>query len=132
MSGHGIYVASRTKHAGFWRALRDQRAPRVPIISSWIRVEEKLDPVGYAQLWTSNITEASDAAVTLVYIQNGDWPLKGGLVEVGAALAHNRKVVVCSYVPDDLGSWTMHPNVEFVNDLSKAIDRAVLIERVDR
>lgn len=82
-----IYVASKTYHAPWWRALR---AAGVPIIATWIDEPDPCD--NYPALWQRCIQEAAHAAVTLVYAAPGE-VLKGGLIECGAALSAGKRIV---------------------------------------
>ena len=86
----GIYIASKTKHAPRWRALRDAG---YPIISTWIDEAEPGQSTDLADLADRCIRESRDAALFVVYCEPGE-TLKGGLIEVGARLGVG-KVVVC-------------------------------------
>lgn len=83
-----IYVASKTKHAAKWRALRDHGHN---IIATWIDQAEEGQSPDYPGLATHCIQEAARADVTILYCHPGE-VLKGALVEVGAALAHGREI----------------------------------------
>ncbi|MBY5553695.1 hypothetical protein J0664_06215 [Rhizobium leguminosarum] len=80
----GIYIASKTKHADRWRFLRDQVGE--PIISTWIDEAGVGESRDLADLWRRCILEASTAQVLILYREPED-VLKGGWVELGAALA---------------------------------------------
>jgi hypothetical protein len=89
----GVYIASRLKFAPQWRAMR---AAGVPLASSWI---DQMDEVGgrlagddASQAWITNINEASTARGLVLYCEEGNF-LKGGLVEVGAALSAGKRVI---------------------------------------
>ncbi len=106
-----IYTASRTHHAPMWLRFRD--VDRFPILSTWINEYIPASSPDIADLWIRCVREASDCKALVLYVQSGDMPLKGGFVEVGAALAMQRPVfLVC---PDDtiglIGSWVNHPLV---------------------
>lgn len=81
---HGIYIASKTKHAARWRYLRDKVGE--PIISTWIDEADVGEINDLADLWRRCILEASTAEVLILYREPDD-VLKGGWVELGAALA---------------------------------------------
>lgn len=84
MANHGIYIASKTKHADRWRFLRDKVGE--PIISTWIDEAGVGETHDFADLWGRCIFEASTAQVLILYREPED-VLKGGWVELGAALA---------------------------------------------
>ncbi|MBX5206736.1 hypothetical protein [Rhizobium sp. NZLR11] len=79
----GIYIASKTKHAERWRILRHLGEP---IISTWIDEAGAGESSDLADLWRRCIAEASAAQVLILYREPED-VLKGGWVELGAALA---------------------------------------------
>ncbi|WFS01564.1 hypothetical protein [Rhizobium tumorigenes] len=91
LSGHprpetirqGIYIASKTKHAERWRALR---AAGLPIISTWIDEAGQGESGDLNDLWRRCILEASTASALVIYREPED-VLKGGWIELGAALA---------------------------------------------
>lgn len=80
---NGIYIASKTRHAGRWK---DLRARGVPIISTWIDEAEVGATPDFDDLWRRCIREAATAKALVVYREQDD-VLKGGWIEVGAALA---------------------------------------------
>lgn len=110
-----IYIASKTRHADRWRTLRDRVGE--PIISSWINEAGEGETSDWTDLWDRCASEASRAAVTIVY-HEGDDVLKGALVEAGAALASGRAVFV---VGDPPGSWVHHRNVRRFPSMKEAI-----------
>ncbi len=79
----GIYVASKTKHAERWRSLR---AAGMPILSTWIDEAGAGESGDLSDLWRRCILEASTASALVLYREPDD-VLKGGWVELGAALA---------------------------------------------
>lgn len=81
----GIYIASKVRHAVTWKALR---ACGVPIISTWIDEAGAGESTDLSDLWRRCILEASTAEALVVY-REPEEVLKGGWVEVGAALSHN-------------------------------------------
>lgn len=115
----GIYVASKASHALTWRQLRDRWADiGITITSSWIDSDGS-DPEA---LWVDCITEASAAdALVALHVEGEEW--KGAFVEIGAALAHGRPVIVVGTPP---GSWTAHPLVQAAETLDAA--EVILVE----
>jgi hypothetical protein len=84
-----IYIASKTKHAHRWRFLRDSAG--YPIISTWIDEAEPGESKDLNDLWYRCIKEASTADTLIIY-REPDEILKGGWIELGAALASGRRV----------------------------------------
>lgn len=82
---HGIYIASKTKHARRWRYLRDKVGE--PIISTWIDEAGEGESACLHDLWRRCLQEAASARVLIVYREK-DEVMKGAWVEVGAALAN--------------------------------------------
>lgn len=80
---YGVYIASKTKHAAKWKALRDSG---VPIISTWIDEAGEGETKSYEDLWRRCISEAMTAERFVIYAEPGEI-LKGALVEMGAAIA---------------------------------------------
>lgn len=125
MTGAGVYVASKAFHGLMWREWRDAG---IPIVSTWIDESDEGATADWADLWTRCVDEAAGCAVLLVYAEPGE-VLKGALVEVGAALAAGRKVIVCGDVSH---SWVTHPGVLFVypgGNVDAAIRKAAEIAR---
>lgn len=116
----GIYIASKTKHAPKWIALRAQG---VPIVSTWIDDAGYDATAGMVDLWERCVREAAHACALVVYHEPGD-VLKGGFVEIGAALAHGVSVFVAGDPP---GSWVHHPKVTRCVSLDAAVATAVAI-----
>lgn len=104
-----IYVASRVKHAPLWKKLRSEGWP---ILSTWID-EGVVPPDRAGPLWLQIIEEVRRCSCLLVYAELSDFPLKGAMVEVGAALAMGKPVVACfpNMDADVVGSWISHPSV---------------------
>jgi len=109
------YVASKSKHAPMWRALRD--SGQLNIISTWI----DMDGDGVIDDWPSFWADCTDQAVAadavVAYYEPGEtW--KGALVEIGCQLANAGTVIV---VGSPGGSWTQHPDVRLVDSMDEAI-----------
>ena len=113
----GVYIASKTKHGPRWR---DMRAAGAPIVSTWIDEAEAGATSDWPDLWRRCVSEASAAATTIVYAEAGEI-LKGGWIEVGAALAHGRRVIA---VVADNFSVFHHPDIERVATVDEAFKLA--------
>lgn len=120
----GTYIASRTfdQYIKRWKELRDVQG--FTIVSSWIDGCKEVDQ----GLWSQIAEELAGAERLVLYVENGDFPLKGALVEVGMALGAGIKVFVVapgveidpeSYRP--IGSWLTHPLVTQVATIEEAL-----------
>lgn len=114
----GIYMASKTRHADRWKALR---ASGVPIISTWIDEAGPGESTCLTDLWRRCIEEARSAAALVVYREPGE-NLKGAFVEVGAALSAGVPVYA---VGMEEFSVVNHRLVECVPELDNAIRAAL-------
>lgn len=130
----GVYVASRAstpERPAMWRRLRDQGHP---IISTWIDEAGEGDTENLGELWKRIEREVKSAIGLVLYVEAGDFPLKGAYIEVGIALAAGIPVtVVCPGVALDprsmrpLGSWAKHPLVWFCDDVEAALHNTAAI-----
>lgn len=109
-----IYTASKVKHARRWQLMRQAGWH---VVSTWIDEAEEGQTSDWADLWERCISEARKADILLAYAEQGE-VLKGGLVEVGAALSHGVQVLAVGPVQ---GSWVKHPLVSQVADLPAAM-----------
>lgn len=113
-----IYVASRAstpERPAMWRRFR---AEGFPIVSSWIDEAGEGQTGDFGELWFRICREVTTATALVLYVAEGDLPLKGALIEVGMALAAGIPVhVVLDRIvlePRSLrpiGSWMSHPLV---------------------
>ena len=119
-----VYAASRTARSTMWKSLR---ASGENIVSTWIDQASPSETSDLSEVWVRIIDEIAHSDYMILYVEPGDFPLKGAFVETGAALALGLLVVVVapgmnfdppSYRP--IGSWIKHPNVTFCKDLRRA------------
>ena len=109
-----IYIASKTRHAAKWRALRSDG---YDIISTWIDEAGPGESQDLPDLAKRCVSEAKSADVLVLYCEPGD-VLKGALIEVGAALACGvpvREVGRCDSIQTALRHhplWTAWCSVE--------------------
>lgn len=120
----GIYVTSKVKHAAMWLSLRESG---VPVISTWIDdtqdAQSKLRPdddAAWEDLWRRCIDEAATCDALVAYVEPDD-VLKGGLVEIGAALSNGRPVFA---VGTFAGSFCRHRLVTQCSSVSEAVNKA--------
>lgn len=117
-AGRGIYTASKTTHAHLWKRFR---ADGYPIISTWLDEAGKGETKSFEDLWARCVSEAASCAALVAYRESGEI-LKGGLIEIGAALANGRPVF---FVGDVEGySFKAHPLVTICPDIETAFRRA--------
>lgn len=116
----GIYIASKTIHAARWRQFRDDG---IPIISTWIDEAGSGQSASLQSLWSRCIDEAMSCTILVAYRANEEEVLKGGFIEVGAALAARRYVIAIGFAGM---TFLHHP---LVAGLGEDIDRAMRIAR---
>jgi hypothetical protein len=114
-----VYVASKAKHAAWWKALQ---AAGVPITSSWLDWEGNrtdADPTAdaWGRHWLHCVDEASTADICLFVCNEGETAC-GALLEAGAALAAGKQVFVVSHY---WFSFFEHPRCRRFDSLADAI-----------
>ena len=108
-----VYVASRVRHAPWWRYYRDECG--WDIISTWIDEAGEGQTADMSELWARITDEVRRCDGLLLFAEAADFPLKGALVEAGMAIALGKPVAVV--IPDGfdgesfqpIGSWIRHP-----------------------
>ncbi len=125
---HGFYVASRATilaRGQMWRALRDSG---VQINASWIDEDGDGQTQSFADLWLRIEAEVKRSEALILYVEAGDFPLKGSYIEVGIALACG--IPVRLVLPGitleprssrPIGSWISHPLVSRHHSVREAI-----------
>jgi hypothetical protein len=117
--GHGIYIASRTRHAARWRALR---ASGVPIISTWIYEAGEGETSDWAELWERCVREASSCRGLILFAEPPeDDCLSGALVEAGVALGAGVPVYVVGE-SKSIRKFVRHPLVKRCSTVEEAIE----------
>lgn len=120
-----FYVASRAsipERAALWRHFRDVRS--VSILSSWIDEDGEGQTTNFNDLWRRITLEITACDALVLYAEQGDFPLKGALVEAGIALGMQKRVLVClpgiiveSRSCRPIGSWIKHSLVTRNDDV---------------
>lgn len=128
----GVYIASRAslqERAANWRMLRDVGGWN--IISSWIDEAGEGQTSDFSELWLRIENEIRHAERLILYVEPGDFPIKGALIEVGMALVLGVPVYVVApgvHLEErsgrPLGSWIHHPRVVMRNSMADALDGA--------
>lgn len=134
MTNVGTYIASRaslSERSAAWRRLRDVDGYK--ITSSWIDESGPGETADLSSLWTRIEREVSGSERLILYVEPGDFPLKGALIEVGMALACQIpiRVVAPGVVLDPvsfrpIGSWVRHPLVTFCDSMAEALEGATV------
>lgn len=122
------YVASRAslpQRPEMWKRLRESGAR---ISSTWIDEAGAGETLCFTELWGRIGNEISKADQLVLYVEPGDFPLKGALVEVGMAIALDKPVIVVapgveitSHDMKPFGSWAKHSGVRFESCIKKAL-----------
>ena len=102
----GIYIASKTVHAGAWRLLRDSYG--LKIISTWIDEADAGQSACLQDLSRRCIEEAKSCERFVLFCEDGEI-LKGALLECGAALASNINVYCVGDCPSISRVFENHP-----------------------
>lgn len=116
-----IYVASKTRHAPMWKALRERG---VPIISTWIDEAGPGETADLSELWTRCVREVENSTALLLYKEEAD-VLKGAWVELGVALSCDIRVSAVG-IGNDV-SVGKHPNVRHFSSVDEALKSRWLI-----
>lgn len=132
-----VYVASRASNldrGAMWRAYR---SAGWNITSSWIDEDGVGQTKSFAELWQRIQNEIARSDGLIAYLPEQDLPFRGVLIEVGMALAMNKRVIAVSSVQANharaiLGSWINHPKVTLVTTLALAYSSLCNIVRVQK
>jgi hypothetical protein len=125
-----IYMASRASvpaRPALWNKLRDEVGWN--IVSTWHNPENMdQDRLDMRSLWRVIPSEIALCHVVVLYVEQGDLPLKGAFIECGMALALGKPVIVVypnigdrEHLRKHLGSWISHPQVVVTDRLETAI-----------
>ena len=116
-----IYVASKTKHADLWKAMR---AAGYPINSTWIDEAGVGETLDFNDLWTRCINEAAYCDALVVYREPDD-VLKGAWVELGAALSHDRPVMAVGLRDFTIAKYDAIQHFDHINSAMMAALKSV-------
>jgi len=108
-----IYIASKFKHGERWN--NGLEFSRFDLVSRWIThyAGQVPDEPQFCKIgWIHDLEDVARADALVVYAESGEH-LCGALVEVGAALALGKHVVLVGEHPD-WGTWQYHPLVHKV------------------
>lgn len=118
MSEYTIYIASKTKHAKRWIALREKGWR---IISSWIDEAGEGQSADLEDLAKRCIYEPTIADFTILYCEKDDH-LKFVLAEVGAALAAGNRVIVVGADNSSVSPTMLkHPRIRVAGGMIEAL-----------
>jgi hypothetical protein len=115
---------------------RDLRKSGVEITSTWIDEAGEGESACLTDLWRRIMWEVKEADALILYVEQDDFPLKGALIEIGAAMALGKRVLVVAPGVEleprsmrPLGSWAMHPLVTFHETMTHALQHAYVLHR---
>ena len=115
------YVASKTKHAAKWIALR---TAGINIISTWIDEAGVGESKDMPDLCRRCILESLECDVMIVYAEEGDY-LKGAFIEMGIALSlPNKLIYLVGPVLPPGSAFTHDPRVLIASSVIEAIERS--------
>jgi hypothetical protein len=112
MVNRAIYIASKTKHAARWIAMRDAGRP---IISTWIDEAGPGESADLHDLWRRCISEARSCSVLIAY-REPDEILKGSWIEIGAALAFGKPVFAVGLREFTIASYRALQHFDTIED----------------
>lgn len=106
-----IYIASKAAHRPRWVKLRRKGAP---FNSRWIDIPEEMpdENINFPLLWSWCLEDVQKCDI-LVAVVDPSERLKGVLIEIGAALAFGKRVIVLGDPGRENGTWVNHPNIEW-------------------
>jgi len=113
-----IYVASKAYHGPMWIRMREIG---YPITCTWIDKYKPNVIEDWTDFWHRCIAEVISSDLLIAYREVGD-ELKGGFIEIGAALSHNIPIYTVGL---DQMSWTRHSLVTNFEDIEEAFKQAV-------
>ena len=115
-----VYTASKLRHAEMFRDLR-HKVDGVYFTARWpVTIQLASEAAkSSAQMQQDNFDDISRSHAVIVYVEKGEH-LKGGLVEVGYAIAHGKMVYVVGQ-HEDYSKWQFHPNVRRCGTVEQAL-----------
>lgn len=129
MNNKGVYVASRASvpaRGEMWRALR---AEGWLINSTWIDEDGPGETADFGELWDRISREVEGSAALIAYMEPDDFPVRGVLIEIGMALAHQLPVILVlpgvvleGPTSRPVGSWIKHPLVRIARTIHEAFE----------
>lgn len=109
------------RHADKWLEMKKSYDwSHIHFTASWLELPRNHDKPDV--LWTQVLTDIRMSHFLVLYIEEGDLPLQGALVEVGMALAYDVPVFIVAPAQLQLNNWTGHPLVrQRVQTLQEAL-----------
>ena len=122
-----VYPASKLEHADQLNVIFSANNEIMCCSGRWIKFHTNPDggprwpgnSAFGAEFWTHDIEDVLSSDLVLVYNPTNA-KLKGGLVEVGAAIGAGLRVITVGQF-DDLSTWQYHPLVRRVDTIHEAI-----------
>ena len=123
-----IYPSSLMKNAQMWIDLSKEN--QIHYVAQWITHFKYKDlnnnQENAVKYWVANLRDIKDCDILISYGESDDI-LGGSLIEIGAALAYNKRVFLVGQ-NEAFRSWRHHPLVTKYDDMDKALDRVCYIE----
>lgn len=99
-------------------------------IAQWIKHVEYDDmteePIHASKYWPANLRDVKDCDVVLAYATKDDY-LGGALIEIGAALAYGKSVLLVGK-NESFRCWSYHPLVQKFKNLPTAVKHINFLE----
>jgi len=107
-----VYLAGKTSERGYFRGLAGVWSTSIQFVSSWVDNPPCEPTRENARLfWLEDINDVRGADFVVVFASTDPAnPLRGALVEAGAALAQGTQVVLVGDCPE-FSTWQHHPLV---------------------
>jgi hypothetical protein len=106
-----VYIASKIKYAARFRKLRHEwKKHNIELHARWFdqaQLEDIASPEDFHVFWLVDQHDVKTSNILIVYGEQDDH-LRGALVEVGIAIAHNIPVIIVGDSPS-FGTWRHHP-----------------------
>ena len=119
MNTKPFYTASKTKHANIWKKLRFEGHP---VTATWIDEADAGETDDLAELAVRCIEDIKRASFLLIYSEPGDVH-KGGLMEVGMALALGKEIRCVGWCNSFGAVFHLHPLWKRYDTVEKALER---------
>lgn len=106
-----IYTASKVFRATMWQDFAHEHKEHIDVISSWIVINvgplKDADASMCKQAWIQNIQDVNSCDYLMCFAEHDD-ELSGTLVEIGAALAGGKRIILCGDCAR-FSTWKHHP-----------------------
>lgn len=118
-----IYTASRFTKGNIWLQILKDKDFKHVFNARWLRhfeIGTKETPERAQVFWVENLEDIADADMVLYFAEEDDL-MGGALIEVGAALAYGKPVMVVGSNRSHR-SWVYHPLIRQCDSLDEAME----------